>query len=47
MDDSSGPKRWFGFYPYGIGYGPVTWQGWIVMAVLVAVIVSAARVLHH
>lgn len=30
------PNRpWFGRKPYGYGYGPRTWQGWLVMLVLV------------
>lgn len=28
-------RPWFGRKPYGYGYGPRTWQGWLVMLVLV------------
>jgi hypothetical protein len=39
------PKRpWFGRKPNGYGYGPRTWQGWLVMLVLIiyAMIMAAA-----
>ena len=28
-------RPWFGRKPHGYGYGPRTWQGWLVMAVLI------------
>ncbi len=40
-------KRWFDVYPYGLGYGPVTWQGWIILAVTVAAIIGVTHVLRH
>jgi len=39
------PKRpWFGRKPYGYGYGPRTWQGWLVTLVLVIFAMSMAAV---
>jgi hypothetical protein len=29
-------KRWFRAYWFGLGYVPATWQGWIVLAIIVA-----------
>jgi hypothetical protein len=36
---------WFGAKSIGVGYQPVTWQGWLVTAIAVAAIVGAARFL--
>jgi hypothetical protein len=39
-------KPWFGFYRFGLGYGPITWQGWIVTVVMVVGIVLVAHLFH-
>jgi hypothetical protein len=39
------PKRpWFGRKPYGYGYGPRTWQGWLVLLVLVIYAMAMAAI---
>ena len=39
------PKRpWFGRKPYGYGYGPRTWQGWLVTLILVIFAMTMAAV---
>jgi hypothetical protein len=35
------PAPWFGRKRVGFGYGPQTWQGWTVTALLVAFILTA------
>jgi hypothetical protein len=30
-----------------IGYGPISWQGWLVIAIVVGLIVAAAGLRHH
>ena len=35
-------QPWFGRKRYGYGYGPRTWQGWLVTAVLVAFVLLVA-----
>lgn len=47
MDDNDGgwpPARrpWFGPKRFGIGYGPQTWQGAVVTAVLVLLVAGTA-----
>lgn len=39
-DQRKGP--WFGRKPHGYGYGPRTWQGWLVMAALIVFAVAVA-----
>lgn len=34
----SSPKPWFGRKKFGWGWGPASWQGWLVMAAYVVVI---------
>ena len=37
------PQYWFPAKTYGWGWGlPLTWQGWVVLATYVAVLVAAA-----
>jgi hypothetical protein len=36
IGDQPRPRQpWFGRKTFGYGYGPRTWQGWLVMGVLV------------
>lgn len=35
-----GRRAWFGPNSRGVGYHPQTWQGWLVMVLAVAVIVT-------
>jgi len=45
MDDSGWPRSrrpWFGPKRFGIGYGPQTWQGVLVTAVLVLLVAGTA-----
>lgn len=30
------PRRWFGPKRFGLGYGPVTWEGWVVVGLFAA-----------
>ena len=40
-------KYWFPAKRYGWGWGPpVTWQGWLVLAVLVALLIGGAFVIR-
>jgi hypothetical protein len=36
-------RPWFGAKRMGFGLHPQTWQGWLVMAAIVAAIVSIVR----
>ena len=39
----TGKRPWYGPKRFGYGYGPQTWQGWLVSALsLVAVVVAGA-----
>jgi hypothetical protein len=40
----SGKRPWFGPKRIGWGYRPQTWQGWLVTAIMVAVLIGAASV---
>jgi hypothetical protein len=40
----SGRRPWFGPKRFGYGYRPQTWQGWLLLAVLVALLITAASV---
>jgi hypothetical protein len=37
-------QPWFGPKRFGYGYGPRTWQGWVVTAVLVLFVILVATV---
>jgi len=42
------PKRpWFGPKRFGYGISPKTWQGWLIVAVFVAVVTGIALWLGH
>lgn len=38
-------KPWFGSKRVGFGIRPQTWQGWVVMAVFVVVLIVVVRLL--
>jgi uncharacterized membrane protein len=41
-------KPWFGRKRVGVGWSPRTWQGWLVIVLVVAAIVLVRwLVLHH
>jgi hypothetical protein len=40
----SGRRPWFGRKRFGYGYRPQTWQGWLLLAVLVALLMTAASI---
>ena len=44
VSDSSGKKPWFVKRKSGLGYNPNTWQGWLII-ILVVVAIIAARIL--
>ena len=49
MDDTPDPwprdrRPWFGPKRFGFGYGPQTWQGFVVSAVLLLFVVGTAAV---
>lgn len=41
---SASSRGWFGRKRFGIGFGPRTWQGWLVTAIYVALMIGAPRV---
>lgn len=43
MPLSKGP--WFGRHRTGFGWGPRTWQGWVVVLAVLAVVIIAAKLL--
>ena len=45
MDEVGGP-HWFAPKRCGYGGRPITWQGWLVVAVYVAIAAGAGRLLH-
>lgn len=46
MDDGGGPE-WFAPKRFGYGGGrPISWQGWAIVAVYVAIVAGAGRLLH-
>jgi hypothetical protein len=46
VSDVSRSKPWFAAKRYGWGWGaPLTWQGWLVMAIFFAVVIGAPLVL--
>ena len=38
-------KPWFGPHRYGYGWGPVSWQGWVVTAAIALAAAGPAMVL--
>jgi hypothetical protein len=45
VGDYPKPKQpWFGPKRFGYGYGPRSWQGWVVSAVLVLFVILVATV---
>jgi hypothetical protein len=38
----TGKRPWFGRKRLGYGIGPQTWQGWLLLAVLTALLITAA-----
>jgi hypothetical protein len=45
MDDR---PKWFAPKRYGFGAGlPISWQGWLVLAFYVAIVVAAGSLLDH
>jgi hypothetical protein len=47
-DPAYAKRAWFGPKRFGIGYGPRTWQGYVITAVLVLpVLVTAATAHRH
>jgi hypothetical protein len=43
-DRPAGKRPWFGPRQMGFGYGPRTWQGFLVTAVLLAFVITVATV---
>lgn len=39
------PRRWFGPKKIGWGYSPRTWEGWITLVVIVAVLITVSTTL--
>jgi len=39
-----GRRPWFGPKRFGYGYRPQTWQGWLLLAALVALLMTAASI---
>ena len=47
-DGSTTRKRdpWFGPNRVGVGFRPYTWQGWLILVVVVAAVVAAVGLLR-
>jgi hypothetical protein len=46
--DNPDKKPWFGPHRLGWGYGPTSWQGWVItLAILLAVIVAVNLLKRH
>lgn len=47
MSDGAGKRRepWFGPKRFGVGIGPRTWQGWVIVVLGAGVLVLLGRVL--
>lgn len=45
-DEQRGSRPWFAPKRFGYGYRPASWQGFLVMAVILVVAVLIARVAH-
>lgn len=43
----SGEKSWFGPKRIGLGIRPQTWQGWLIVLVICALIVVGGILLAH
>lgn len=42
------PQFWFGLKRYGYGWGlPVRWQGWVVLAVYIALLLGGVHVFEE
>lgn len=39
------PREWFGPYKVGIGIGPATWEGWLIVVAGVALIAVVSTLL--
>lgn len=40
----TGRRPWFGRKRFGYGYRPQTWQGWLLLAVLLALLITAGSI---
>jgi hypothetical protein len=40
----TGRRPWFGRKRFGYGYAPQTWQGWLLLAVLLALLIIAGAI---
>lgn len=40
----TGRRPWFGRKRFGYGYRPRTWQGWLLLAVLLALVITAGSI---
>lgn len=45
MNDDKNRVYWFKRRRYGYGWTPVTWQGWLVIILFMAIVLSASVVL--
>ncbi|WP_153275317.1 hypothetical protein [Rhodococcus sp. P1Y] len=41
------PRRWFGPKRIGWGYSPRTWEGWVTLAVFVAVVIALSTLVFE
>ena len=37
---------WFRAHTYGFGWGPATWQGWVILGVWIGAFVDGSILLH-
>lgn len=40
-------KHWFGPKRLGVGIRPVTWQGWVITAIVVVIVVVVVRLVKN
>ena len=48
MSEEPRPKQpWFGPKRIGFGLSPKTWQGWLILAIFIAVVAGIGLLLTH
>ncbi|MFO7287909.1 MAG: hypothetical protein LOD94_12975 [Gammaproteobacteria bacterium] len=47
MSEKREESHWFGAKTYGIGWTPVTWQGWVVVIVFVVLVIGGMALIDE
>ncbi|HRH31656.1 MAG TPA: hypothetical protein PK950_03240 [Candidatus Paceibacterota bacterium] len=45
MNNQENKKIWFKAKEYGYGWYPATWQGWLILAIYLAIVIGSATLL--